>query len=262
MYKLLVIEDEELIRKGIVSLINYEKLNIQEVFEAENGKKALDIIDSKMPDIILSDINIPQLDGISLAKIVKEKYPDTRIVFLTGYDYFDYALSAIKIGADDYILKPVSKKDVEEILTKLVSKLEKKRREEKAIEERKKINISEYHSRSLDEQIGNEYNVIDIEKVINEEIFNPDLSLGYLSEKLGFSVNYLSTLIKKRMGINFQDYVTKNRIEYAKILLLTTDMKIYEIAEKIGYEDVNYFSSRFKYYVGQTPRQYQREVSS
>lgn len=128
MYKLLLIEDEALIRRGIVSLIDHDKLGISDVYEAADGESAWKLIEEHVPDIILSDINIPHIDGITLAKKVKSAYPDTSIVFLTGYDYFDYALEALKLGADDYVLKPISRKDVEHILTKLIKK---KRTEEK-----------------------------------------------------------------------------------------------------------------------------------
>lgn len=250
MYTLLIIEDEELVRKGIASLIDFEKMGIGKVFEAENGEVAWNLIQEKNPDIILSDINMPHMDGITLAKKVKEFNNDIHIVFLTGYDYFDYAVSALKLGADDYVLKPISRKDVENILINITNKLEQERKE-KAV----------YELISENEQSNNSSSDSDeLLKIINERMYCSDFSLKDLANHMGFSLNYLSTLIKKQLGMSFQDYVTKQRIDRAKILLLSTDLKIYEIAEQVGYEDVNYFSSRFKQHVGETPRQYQKGV--
>lgn len=251
MYTLLIIEDEELVRRGIASLIDYKNLGIGKVIEAENGELAWKIIRDTRPDIILSDINMPNMDGISLAQKVKEFYPNTHIIFITGYDYFDYAVSALKLGADDYVLKPISKKDVEKILVNVTKKLDRERKEE--IAHNLIVNSKQVNS-SISE------NSFEIEKLISEQIYKPDFSLKTLASQLGFSISYLSTLVKKELGMSFQDYVIKQRIDKAKILLLTTDLKIYEIAEQVGFEDVNYFSSRFKQYVGNTPRQYQKGV--
>ncbi|MDY5964086.1 MAG: response regulator [Peptostreptococcus porci] len=250
MYTLLIIEDEELVRKGISSLIDFDKMGIGSVYEAENGEVAWDIIVEQRPDIILSDINMPHMDGITLAKKVKELDKDTHIVFLTGYDYFDYAVSALKLGADDYVLKPISKKDVENILINITNKLNQERREKAVYELISENEQNPCGSSGSDELLC----------IINQKIYCSDFSLKDLANQMGFSTNYLSTFIKKHLGMSFQDYLTKNRIDRAKILLLTTDLKIYEIAEQVGYEDVNYFSSRFKQYVGMTPRQYQKGV--
>ena len=100
-----------------------------------------------------------------------------------------------------------------------------------------------------------------IEARIQESLGDPDLSLKVLAHEFGFSSNYLSVLLKKELGLPFQDYLIQERMKKAKILLLTTDLKIYEIAEQVGFEDMNYFSSRFKQIVGKTPRQFKKEES-
>ena len=129
MYSLLIVEDESLVRRGLTSLIDYKQLGISNVQEAEDGKQAWEIIQQHQPDILLTDINMPQMDGITLAQQVKLHYPHTHIVFLTGYDYVDYLLSALKLGADDYLLKPISKKEIEAFFVTVVGKLEKERKE-------------------------------------------------------------------------------------------------------------------------------------
>ena len=86
--------------------------------QAENGRQSLGIDPKAGADIILTDINMPHLNGIQLASLVRETYPQVHLVFLTGYDDFDYALSAVKLGVDDYLLKPFSRQDIEEMLGK------------------------------------------------------------------------------------------------------------------------------------------------
>ena len=242
MYSILIVEDEPIIRRGIASLIDFESLGISTVQEVENGEQALEKIREEAPDILLTDINMPKMDGITLAQLARTEYPQMRIIFLTGYDYVDYLLSAVKIGVEDYILKPVTKSEIEALLVKVVAKLneEKRQRELLAL-------ASEEDSFS-----GTQH----FEKLILEQLSNPNLALGELAKQLGFSTNYLSLLIKKELGMSFQEYVTQQRIQRAKRLLLSTDMKIYEVALSVGIEDMNYFSYRFKSIVGVSPKSF------
>ena len=98
----------------------------------------------------------------------------------------------------------------------------------------------------------------EFEEAIHERLADSELSLKSLASQLGFSPSYLSVLIKKELGLPFQDYLIQERMKKAKLLLLTTDLKIYEIAEQVGFEDMNYFSQRFKQVVGLTPRQFKK----
>ncbi|MBS4751023.1 response regulator [Granulicatella sp. zg-ZJ] len=244
MYTILIVEDESFIRKGLTQLVDYQSLGITTILEASSGEKALNILEENHVDILLTDINMPNMDGITLATKTKEYYPEIHIVFLTGYDYFDYALAALKLGADDYILKPVSKKDVETILKKVILNIQKEQKDKILLE-------------VVDTQI-NDSKQNQMQQIINEHFTEPDFSLVKLANWLGFASTYTSTLIKKQFGMSFQDYVTEKRIAYAKILLLSSELKIYEVAQKVGYDDVNYFSIRFKQIVGMSPKKFQK----
>lgn len=95
MYKIMIVEDEYLVRQGIVSLVDFAAFDMQLTSQAENGREAWKIIQEEPVDILLTGINMPIMNGIELARLVHESYPQTHIVFLTGYDEFDYALSAV-----------------------------------------------------------------------------------------------------------------------------------------------------------------------
>lgn len=123
MYKLLIADDEPLIRRGIKKLIDLTKYEIKNIYEAIDGQECLEIFSNHLPDIVLLDINMPKIDGLSLAEKIKNIKPDVKIVIITGYNYFEYAQKAIKIGVNDYLLKPVSKDDIAEIILKLISSL-------------------------------------------------------------------------------------------------------------------------------------------
>lgn len=253
MYRLLIVDDEPLVRRGIKSLVDFDTLQITEVMEAINGEDALRKFEESPPDIVLADINMPKMDGLSFAEKAKKVKPSVKIALITGYDYFDYALQAIKIGVDDYILKPVSKNDVHEVLQKLIEKIQ-------STETQKEVQKT-LNSLLEKNQGGTEdtYKTL-IQDILDRELSNSEFSLKALSDELGYSSGYLSGLFKKLYGTTFQDYLIKQRMEKAKLLLLSTDLKNYEIADSIGISDVNYFSARFKKVVGESPKQYKERV--
>ena len=122
MYNLLIVEDESLIRRGIRAFIDFDGLGIGGFFEAENGEEALDTIRRHHIDLILADINMPKMNVLNLRSFCKISSPSIKIAILTGYDYLDYAIRAIKIGVDDYALKPLSRDDIQKLLFHLVEK--------------------------------------------------------------------------------------------------------------------------------------------
>lgn len=249
MYNLLIVDDEPVIRRGIKSLAILPEIGISEIFEAGNAEKCLEITDKEQIDIIMLDINMPNTDGLTLAKMLKEKNKNFAIIMVTGYDYFEYMQNAIRLGVDDYLLKPVNKTDIELVLRRMIDKIEKIRLENRLLE----LKVT-----SENITTGDNSSFKAVREYMNEHLFDSDLSLGYMAENLGFNSSYLSGIIKQIYGIPFQEYLTLKRMEQAKILCLSTDMKNYEIAEEIGYEDVNYFTNRFKKTFGITPKQFKQ----
>lgn len=254
MYKLMIADDEPLIRRGIKQLIDLSSLQIGEIYEASTGEEALKVFEEHRPEIVLMDINMPKIDGLSVAKKIKSIDSDTKIAIITGYNYFDYAQTAIKIGVEDYILKPISKKDVSEIIVKLVNSLQERKKDKEVEKVLEKITID-----SQDNIAKNNYKVL-MQNIIEDNYSDSQFTLSVLSEKLDLSSGYISIMFKKNFGIPFQDYLLQKRMEKAKLLLLTTELKNYEIAEQVGFEDVNYFITKFKKYYQITPKQYREMV--
>lgn len=253
MYTLLVVDDEAIIIKGIRSFVNFEELSISTVFEASNGETALEIFKKYSPDLILADINMPKMNGLDFATAAKALKPDVKIAIITGYDYFDYAVTALKAGIDDYVLKPVSKKDIQETLKNLIEKLQETQ--------------SQHEISKLVEGILNDTKVHDdtgykakIQKEIDRNIANVNFSLSYLAKQLALSNSYLSSLFKSLYGKNFQDYMLSTRLDRAKIFLLSTDMKVYEVAAAVGFDDPNYFSATFKRKFDVSPNQFREKM--
>ena len=248
MYKLLLVDDEPLIIRGIKSFVDFDKLNISEVYEAKNGEEALQLYQRYLPDLVLADINMPKMNGLEFSKKVKQINPNVKIAMITGYDYFDYAVTALKVGVDDYILKPVSRTDIEQVLAKLLEKV-------KAVHEQSKIQevVQELISNTGTLNTGYKQQ---IQEILEEQLSNNQFSLSFLADKMSLSPGYLSGLFKSLYGKSFQDYLKQIRLDQAKIMLLSTDMKIYEIALRVGFEDPNYFSAAFKKAYHCSPNQY------
>lgn len=247
MYTLLIVDDEPLMRRGIKLLADLHTLNIETVLEAGNGEEALSLLNQQQVDLILLDINMPRMDGLTFAEKAKQKWPKVKICMVTGYDYFEYARRALRLGIDEYLLKPVSKKDIELVLHQLIEKLEKSA----VHEELNRLDVQPVSEQTFEEQL---------KATFEAELYKPEMSLSYLADCLGFSSGYLSGIFKEIYGMAFQDYVIKRRMDKAKSYLISTDMKNYEVAEAIGYEDVNYFATRFKKTTGLTPKQYKKKV--
>lgn len=256
MYRLLIVDDEPIIRQGIRQLIDLEALSIHEVVEAQDGVEALACVRENRPDILLADINMPNLDGLSLARTVKGMDRSIRVAVITGYDYFEYALAALKAGVDDFLLKPVSRNDIRLLLQKLIEGI-------KEDEARQRMLEPLQHLQDLTNAAGPNPTAYrdSLLRAMDEHAAESDFSLGTLAGEVNLSPGYVSSLFRQLFGIPFQEYLVKLRLERAKLLLLTTSAKVYEVAEKIGFEDPNYFSASFKKHFGVSPNQY-RDLSA
>lgn len=143
-YKLLMVDDEEEVRNGVLQKIDWLKYGFEIVGAAENGKEALEIAEKTFPDVVITDIKMPFMDGMQLSKIIKGKYPMTRIVVLTGFDEFYYAQKAISFNVAEYLLKPISANELINVLIKLKSQLDKEFEEKKDIDY-----LKDYYRKSL-----------------------------------------------------------------------------------------------------------------
>ncbi len=253
MYTLLVVDDEPILIRGIRSFVDFEALSITEVLEAENGEEALELFKIHRPDLVLADINMPKMNGLDFASAAKELKPDVKIAMITGYDYFDYAVAALKTGVDDYVLKPVSKKDIQELLQKLIGKVQEAHRQQEVT---KLVGGLIESADNGDGPTGYKYQ---IQQEINANIGTIEFSLSSLASTLALSPSYVSTLFKQLFGTTFQQYMIAIRLDRAKLLLLSTEMKMYEIAASVGFEDPNYFSAAFKKRFSLSPNQFKEK---
>ena len=248
MRKVLVADDEMIERKGIASLLMFEDYDL-EILEAANGKEALELVKQKKPDILISDIKMPFMNGLELMDEVRKFCPDMGIIVITGYSDFSYAQSALKLLASDYILKPFGDGELEEAVKKV---LEKRRSENKKGEGQR----DELPGLVLNKGDKSKY-VMEAVEYISTHYSDPELSVAMIAENLGISEGHLSHLFRKETDFTFLSYLTQCRMRAAKKLLKDHRYKIYEIAEMVGYKDITYFSVTFKKLIGVSPSEYQ-----
>lgn len=124
MYSLLIVDDEEIILNGIKDAVSSSALPLKSVRTASSAKSALKMLMKDPCDIIVSDIRMPDMDGLEMAEQAKRIWPETRIIFLTGYQDFEYVRKALRLNSDDYLLKPVSDEKLTEVIGNVISKLD------------------------------------------------------------------------------------------------------------------------------------------
>lgn len=123
-YRILLADDEEEVRKAIIRKIDWGRLGFQVVGDAENGQEALEQIEQLEPDVVMTDIRMPYLDGLALTERIRQKYPSMKVLIFSGFDDFEYAQQAIKLNVTEYILKPVNVEELTEILTRVHANLD------------------------------------------------------------------------------------------------------------------------------------------
>ena len=180
MKKIIIVEDEFRIRNGLSTLINKLDMGCKVIGEAENGFEGLKMISDMEPEVVITDIKMPKMDGLSMIRQAKEMGASCDFVILSGYAEFEYAQQGIQLGVMDYLLKPASVSDVKELLNKL--------NEEKEI------------TQGLDRE-----NCSDIvREMINviEESYGMKLQLDAIAEKFHMTPEYLGNLFAKETGID------------------------------------------------------------
>lgn len=244
MLKVLVVEDEELIRKGIVLAVDWASLNCVVVGEAANGQEGLEQAARCQPNLIVTDLKMPKMDGLEMIEELRNRGCEAYVIILTAYDSFTYAQQALRLGAVDFLLKPFHDGDLENAVARLEKKLNPPKPEPE-------IRLQDVRPgvKSRYVQAAMEY--------ISENCGDSGLSIAQIAAELGLSEGHLSHLFKKETGITVGSFLTRCRIQKAMTLLKQGKLKVYEVADRCGYRDITYFSGTFKKLTGLSPSEYQ-----
>lgn len=244
MMKVVVVEDEALVRRGIVLTVDWAGVDCAVVGEAADGMEGLEVIRESQPDLVVTDIKMPRLDGLEMVRQLREEGNRAHVIILTAYSDFSYAQAALKLGAVDFLLKPFQDGELEEAVTRLKSRVGPSGPQAPGLE--------------LPEEGKSKY-VMEALRYIAGHYNDPDISVSSVARDLGISEGHLSHVFKKETSRTLGSYLTDYRIHMAMELLRDCRNKVYEVAEQVGYRDITYFSSTFKRLVGLSPSEYQKQ---
>ncbi len=254
MYKVLLVDDERIIREGIAKIIDWEGSGFSLIGAAQNGVEAFEIICREGPEVVITDLKMPVLSGLELIAKAKAELPETKFIILSGYGEFEMAREAMRYGVRHYLLKPCNEIKIIEILNEIREELLQKEQPEQFHQEKRGYS-EEVNPITHNKTVNN------IIKYIQDNLSNEQLSLKSIAGEVFYmNESYLSKLFIKETGEKFSHYLTRLRMEKAKELIETCDdERIYEVALKVGFgNNPQYFSQLFKKYTGFAPTEYKR----
>lgn len=245
MFKALIIDDEKSSRLLISKLGRWNEFGIEPPFTATNGADGLAMLKDLHPDIVFVDMQMPIMDGNEFLRLASVSYPSKKYIVISGHDEFSYVKTALQTRAIDYLLKPISGKELNDVIALAVSELN-----SGTVKQNKDVKQTET------------YNTAEIPEIIKkylDENYTTEINLNSISDKYYFTKEYLSKLFKKSYGIGIYEYVLSLRMRRAKELLLRDDIQIQQISDLLGYSNSNYFSKAFKNFYSISPSDFREE---
>lgn len=227
--RLILVDDEHLVTMGLSGQLRKYRPNWDIGGLFGSGSEALAYLRDHPVDVVITDIRMPDMDGLALIKHTAELYPAVKSVILTGYAEFEYARTAIKHGVIEYFLKPIEYQSIIALLDR------------------------------LERELAPERTLGTLERAmtyIEENYRNASLSLGEVAEHVNLSAAHFSRTFKQERGAPFIQHLTQLRLNEAALLLEHSPLKVYEVGQAVGYHDQHYFYHLFKKHFGQTPLQY------
>ena len=254
MIKVLVVDDEKIVRKGIIALFPWSSFNMKVVGEAENYSKAIAFLESNDVDLLFVDLIMPGKTGFDLIQKVHIRFPSIWSVVLTCHQDFDYILKALRLGAIDYIVKTqLELEPVEEILNRIVARME---------NDQKHIQTADFAG--FEDGILHSKYPVEINRGIQKAITYIDANItNHISQDeaarhANMSKGYFSRCFKEIVGKLFIEYVQEAKMKKAMEMLHGGNRPIYWVAEQLGFQDEKYFSRLFKGFTGVLPSEFKK----
>lgn len=245
----LIVEDEMLEQEFLSSVIKAELTDKDKYIIADNGKSAVKMAKTHRPDIIIMDVFIPEMDGLSAMQEIRKFLPDAHVIILSAHSDFTYAQKAISLKVEEYLLKPVKPLEFQTAFRRLFKKVKQQPAKEKAVtqqqEAQKKTEVQ---------------SLVDQAVLYIQQNFKEKLTLQMVASHVYLNPQYFSRIFKKALGVTYTDYVNNLKIVYACKLLETTNYPAYRISSECGFTDPSYFNHVFVKQMQVTPKEYKRKI--
>ena len=261
---ILIVDDESLTRRALLSGVRWDELGISRVLEAGSAAAAKEILMQENVDIALIDVEMPGESGIELLEWIRRELGESLIcAFLTCHASFAYAQHALRLGSFDYVLKPVDFEELENLILRMIGRTRK---------ERENQQITNYGRQWLQERVdeGHKYEKsgLSAREIVEQSVayirshLSEKLSLSALARDAAMNPNYFNKVFKEQMGDTVNQFIIKEKMALAAQLLLEGNLKSYAIAESLGYDNYANFVNMFKKTYGKSPNAYQEERKS
>lgn len=258
MYRVVIVEDSKLLRVGMIHTLDWQSLDCQVVGSAGDGLEGLQIIRDTNPDIVMTDIRMPGLSGLEMMEAAIGSGCRAALIIVSGYDDFSYAQCAVKLGAVEYLVKPLCDEDIYRAVRSAHAKVD-ARRQMEALQQRlstvegSKMEIFKTYL-DVGEGIKSEYTKRAVEWIGRH--FAEDIGVQSVADALSISESHLSKVFKETLNTTVGEYLTNYRIREACRLLRVPGSRVYEVAASCGYNDQRHFSVIFKRIMGMTPNEF------
>ena len=257
MLRVIIVEDEDIIRRGLVCTVDWLSMDAMVVGDAPDGEAGLALLDKERPDVVLTDIRMPRLDGIAMIERAREKGIAPAVIFLTSYEEFAYAKKAVQLQAIDYLLKPVDEEELQRTLALVAA--QRQPTEAAAAPQSKRPELVDWGV-WLGVDSLNPYVRRAIEHI--REQYREKTSIEALAVSYGVSASYLSRKFKEETSQTFGELLTKYRLQKAMQILSEGTCRVYEAAEQSGFGDYKNFCTVFKKYMHVSPKEFMNRATS
>lgn len=255
MYKILIVEDEKLIRKRLVYGYDYESMGCVVIGEARDGEEGTELIKKLQPDIIITDINMPIMDAFDmLEETINDLYST---IILSGYDEFKNAQRAIKYGVTEFIVKPIEEEELKAAIKRAIRQV-KVNKENEMLKDRRReltnLKLIDFSNTQQSDEV-----VIEMINYIKKN-YRGKFIFADVAKEIGYSQSLLHNRFKIHTEMTFNEYLTKYRIQQSIEMLKEKEKKVYEIALECGFSEYKYYNKVFKKYVGMTATEFKEQM--
>ena len=262
MYSVLIVEDEPMMRQYLLNNLSLIHPEFQVVNVARNGKEAVSVLEKTAFDLIITDIQMPGMDGLSFVKQLRDAGSSIPVIILTGYDEFEYARAGLRLGVAEYLLKPLNDSELCRVLEAIKGKIETKRNSVYLPDSWTDESIRDFLSRCFSGTNPNseQANLSERAAAYISSHFTEPITQADVADALGITPAYLSSIFHEEKGESYTKFLTRLRmIQSAMLLKSNPDLTISAIAEQCGYLSDKHFISVFKKFFGTTPNEYRKQ---